>query len=371
LILLHLCIYLVSSKCAARCTTNLNCVDDQCTRCHPSGFCIDAQSCGGRCNITSDCSKFSNCKSCLETIQGFVCTAKCLVDPCTVDEDCQLAPCRKCMNNRCSSPGQCGDPCEFGNNDCITKECPRCGPNKKCTFGLECGGKCTVSSDCDPFSKCNTCIGGTCTVDCGLPCITRDQCNNPSCPLCVNGRCHSRGQCGDPCPLGNTDCIQKECGRCGATNKCEKGFKCGEKCTFSTECDRSSACSLCIAGSCTANCKQPCTADDDCRLLNCSLCIEGKCESTGMCNSPCQFGNTDCRAPECSRCNSITGKCIQGFPCGASCKVNTDCDQTSNCNACINSICTSSCGMPCLNNNECRDGFCSVCTNGRCRPKTE
>ena len=94
--------------------------------------------------------------------------------------------------------------------------------------------------------------------------------------------------------------------------------------------------------------------------------------SSGKCGQSCPYGNNDCPAASCSRCNGpggFGGVCVKGYPCEHACKADTDCDQTSQCNQCWAGKCSSTCGPQsnCSTSHHCLSPGCNACIDHQCQ----
>eukprot|EP01126_Amoeba_proteus_P062375 TRINITY_DN846_c0_g1_i4.p1 TRINITY_DN846_c0_g1~~TRINITY_DN846_c0_g1_i4.p1 ORF type:complete len:183 (+),score=12.85 TRINITY_DN846_c0_g1_i4:152-700(+) len=93
------------------------------------------------------------------------------------------------------------------------------------------------------------------------------------------------------------------------------------------------------------------------------------------CGAPCH-NNNECFGSDCHRCTTDpTGKegnCTRGFPCGASCSKNSDCDETGSCTLCSSlGVCIQDpegCGTRCNNDFQCDSDTCNRCVRGVCSP---
>jgi hypothetical protein len=146
----------------------------------------------------------------------------------------------------------CGQPCPYGNNDCVNPSCPRCnsttGFGGTCVAGFACLESCKANTDCDQTSQCKQCWLGKCTAGCQMPCTNDTFCGAPGCNKCIAGICQLSA-CGQQC-LEDTDCKFGSCltciqGRCVA--------KCGAGCTVDSDCGASAKCNSCVSGKCAAN----------------------------------------------------------------------------------------------------------------------
>jgi len=271
----------------------------------------------------------------------------------------------------------CGYYCD-NDNQCTGDSCSQCN-NGICSTGANCGGGCTVNSDCNQTSNCFNCVNGICTNNlgyCGEPCQKTDECQqNTACNQCING------VCGAACSATCTNSSQCNVSGSGCNfcmvGVCSQGG-CGAPCSFQTDCAGNGNCTFCSAGfGCTSFCGGPCALNSDCggNFNGCGSCINGVCQIS-QCGAACKPGsdNTCNSADGCTFCNPTTtppNTCTLGLPCGSACEVNLDCDQTSSCTVCFNGVCSSTqgvCGSPCVVGN---DNTCSGTTSCTyCNPST-
>ena len=100
-----------------------------------------------------------------------------------------------------------------------------------------------------------------------------------------------------------------------------------------------------------------------------AICAMALTAPNATCGTLCPFGNNDCASSlECSRCDGpggFNGQCAKGFACGHTCGGSGDCDQTSDCNLCMNGMCMAGCQRNCTNSSQCAPP-CGKCVTGAC-----
>ena len=147
----------------------------------------------------------------------------------------------------------CNDYCD-GNNECKDPLCSYCHDGR-CIKGLSCGSSCTVTTDCNQEDNCTHCTLGVCTTYCGESCTTDQECWNVGCSACVNNSC-ALWQCGNLCEDdsrcfdgGATGCVY-----CNITPGTKFGLcysGCGATCSRDSDCV--ARCPYCSKGTCTFN----------------------------------------------------------------------------------------------------------------------
>jgi hypothetical protein len=148
---------------------------------------------------------------------------------------------------------QCGLPC-VTNNDCLPSlECSRCY-HGVCSAGLACGSQdCLVNTDCNQNGNCTACSSGVCTRFCGQSCKTDEECVSHGCTQCAaqTNTCVS-WQCGALC-YGDATCNlgYLGCNFCDQRSSTQPGVcksSCGTACTHDTQCPR--RCPFCTNQTC-------------------------------------------------------------------------------------------------------------------------
>lgn len=310
-----------------------------------SGHCIDGVCCESRCD--------GICQRC-DIIDGECLAAETGTDP---DLECGVGICSREAGGCAGRPGEaCGDDdeCASGHCEgftCCERECD--GPCESCSTG-EC-----VPVDGDTASCMNelVCAAGLCLGDVGASCGNDNTCASGS---CFSGTCCAH-DCTDLCER----CTSLGCERvAGAANpgRCEGAFVCNaesECVTRNPGCMLDEDCSIdqwCDAGACRddgglgASCEREAQCDSG--VCSDGVCCASECEGMcvscnvvgleGLC-SPIPFGGAD---PE--------AMCIDGA-----------------CNG--QGGCMRNPGAFCLDDRECRSGFCTdqVCCTSRCDDECE
>ncbi len=312
---------------AVDCEDGNPCTTDSCD---PKKGCIHAPSKGG-CSDGLPCTVGDFCQdSSCHSGPGKVCADG---EPCTLDS-CDIAT-GECKNDAITG---CGDPCASV-KDCVDD-------NNPCTSAACKLGHCTLlpaSGGCDDGNACSsgdTCIGGAClggTTGCddGDAC-TLDVCDGKS-------GCVHTAKDGGPCSDGDACTVLDVCakGSCkaGVALNCDDGAAC-----VSAGCDAKTGCTTSPApGSCDDG--DPCTTSD--------ACADGTCAGAP---TACDDGDA-CTADSCGAQGVCKHAAIDG--CGASCKVDGDCQGGA---ACVSLQCSAGACAPVLQQGACDDG--DGCTQG-------
>jgi len=290
---------------------------DQCgaggASCIPCG----AQACtpnqsgtGGTCNTIAGCSSSS--------VTGFVCT----IEP--PNPGGQFQPCTGNPNSEtcCVPNGEQGCNRQNGcagtvtSNPTFESTANQCQVGTSCTnFGTNqsCGVNVFNPVQCDQF--------GRCSVVCGPPCATGQNCSGTSpSNVCIFARCNAQS-----CPNG--------C--CDANGTCTTTFS-------NTTCRAPGS----AAGAACVNCAQSVGAGSTCgtngfctALPTCQQTCTGCCDATGRCLTGTSNNN----------CGSDGDACV-ACPSGTTCNANGDCA-----GAPPPPTCSSTC-VGCCSNNQCLTG---------------
>jgi hypothetical protein len=182
---------------------------------------------------TGGCCKCNDCKGCV-------------VDPCTVCNDCLITVCGTHANRKANNCTECADcpatgltpNCDDSCGFCVFNECIDCG----CCLGY---GACTELCTCIECPACKACVNSCtpciiCSADCVNLCTTCTICNaicDDNCDAC---------DCGLSCKATCTVC--DDCNTCNTLcNPCNCGLDCDAICTECSDCDDcDKLCPLCI-----------------------------------------------------------------------------------------------------------------------------
>ncbi|MBI5533374.1 MAG: hypothetical protein HY898_11710 [Deltaproteobacteria bacterium] len=312
-----------------------------------SGQCVDGVccnvACAGQCQACDVTGSVGTCVPvtgkphgsrplCLT--DGTACGGACngvLLTACSYPGNTQQCRAPSCNNNVAILAASCA-----GNGFCPAFQTQACAPFT-CS-GTQCGGNCTIDTDCSSGSYCSA---GICKpkVDAGQPCSAPNQCKSNYCvdSYCCNGPCV--GQC-EACD------VQGKVGACSPVNGTPHGAR-------------------------------PACATD-------GTACGGTCN--GILSATCSYSTSQCRAPQCANevatlaasCDGL-GACppvqlqtctpfsCNGTQCGAGCVIDTDCAGGSYCSA---GVCHAklNVGFACGGDNQCNSGYCvdAVCCGGAC-----
>jgi hypothetical protein len=376
----------------------------------------DPPTCGG---TSTSCDGAGVCKK--EPGQGCANAGDCLSGFCVDNVCCGTACTAACRS--CNTPGNEGSCQPIANTEdnnptgvcagtntcdpagvCKKKDGVTCGANADCLSGFCIDGVCCATDCTGSCQACSAVLksGGVDGV-CGPIASGKDPQNE-----CNPGACDGMGACkgdkGDPCPMGNAQCLnglscadgyccEQACttdcyacnitgklgtcapvaalledGNCNGTMSCNGAGLCkgnlGQVCTLDTQCV-SGHCvdGVCCDTTCTGNC-QACSnvlkgsgLDGLCGFIQTSTdpeneCSPGVCDGAGVCKG--QIGDT-CMMP--GQC--LSGYCADGVCCDGAC--------TGTCVACTNALKGGGTNGVCGNvkaltdpQNECANGVCSA-----------
>ena len=325
---------------------------------------------GGTCGETMCPDGFGNCngepddeceQSLLDSVENCgSCGNLCVVangTPACVDGQCVVASCSDGFGN-CNADdadGGYSDGCEMNTNE-DTLNCGGCGEVCSVENGVpDCNdGECVIRSCATGFADCNG-DNTSCETNINTSKEFCGGCNSTPCDalfpngtgVCTDGRCEF-----DRCNGNFDDCDGS------ATNGCETDLRiteahcnrCNQECsTAGTDTN------LCLAGVCTADCRDKFLDCDDDGRNGCEIDGATDAENCGECGT---------------RCQSVGGSnvCNDGV-CDPTCTApNADCD-TSRANGCETNTNTSKehcggCGTACGTANT----TSTTCTSGTCAP---
>lgn len=304
------------------CTSDTNCnqfsyCDMTINECHLVN-CSDLALCGGAGCLAGICGVSNHtcqCGACFDDSRLLPCTTNSQCLPCS-DAICSGTP-------TCNGTGYCESitfTCDPYNGDCDIISIPECGPTNAPTQTLPQDPSCTMDTDCNQFSYCNTTTGACRLLDCS----NLAQCGGAGCLAGICSISNHACMCGncfdDTCLLTCTDntqcfpCSDAVCSgtpTCNGTGYCESiTFTCDPYngdcnipslpiCTFAptrAPTQTSPQVTTCTSDS---NCNQFSYCDmtiNECRLVNCSNlascggagCLAGIC---GISNHACMCGN--------------------------------------------------------------------------------
>lgn len=316
--------YLCGAGCDGDCSTDEECGDSNCPYCDTgTGKCAGLlpSGCGEICNDGKHvCEEGAHCEACVKDAEkpwrqvcGVVCGAAC-----ATDGECAPGPCNQCYNGKCTDPAAVPQNCL---GQCETIGCNSSGECNICTYGNICGvgcnGACTADAHCLGGPLCSYCIHGRCGNGCQAQCTTDADCYPGTCPACSGGICRACGaNCTDDSACTDSNCANCIGGKClsGCGENCTADADCPSRgnhpcssctggvcqvpapptpappppaacrgnCTVNTDCAQDGACGLCTPKTstefwCTAACGGPCTADEQCGVVNCMHCTDGAC----------------------------------------------------------------------------------------------
>jgi len=357
-------------ECDNQCDPHSDCIDGLC-KCNPGftkcdGLCVDLDfntdncgECGNVCDAGASCCD-GTCGSC-DCPQGFIVCGNQCIDP-NIDESHCGACFNACGENQECMDGQCVDICVCHEDaDCMHGYC--C--NSCMCFPKGCEGKCCGVDAC----------GGTCPDECA----DGEICDDSTCA------CEEYGDENDPCPYGEINPDEPECGPGRiclpfANGECPSGTN--------DECRDNWGNPFCIGGFCRYSmCFIECDPDFDEFPCGCPhdyfmneivheqeqicICIYGPPEGTQRPGEPCPFGDVntsydfcggygECNGMVCLGNDSTDGTCPGGS--AAEC---TEIPESYN-PVCVNGTCGFSfCAPPCING-ACDDGFKPEDVGGTC-----
>ena len=355
-----------SNPCAngASCTDGINGFTCTCTTGYTGPTCN---------NEPPTCPQTNPCDhgTCKDGVDGYMCECDAGYSgaTCSVNvDDCHGDPCGAhgtCMDGANKFTCACelgydGPRCQNNIDDCKDEPCKNAGSCNDLVNGFECqcapgwaGETCEANIDecgSDPCLHGGSCQDGinsyTCTC---TPGWTGDNCETDECTLigvCGNGTCDGQGGCTCDSGWQGAKCDQNidEC--TVGSPPCLHGGNCTDSPgSFMCECTMGYTGVLC--DQCTTGYQDN---DDDgvcCPTgyagLTCQACDDGYESVNGLCKKTCSSSPIDCGAhgtcdssgnePACvcdsgyfgPSCDSFTGMCSGGTPCGA----NGDCSMTS------------------------------------------
>ena len=340
------------------------CVNGGCMTgdCHADADCTGGKIC--QAHVCTPCTGTATCTNAPGYGTGYVCVAGgCVKGQCIVDGDC--APGQICgltsanVCGTCTTDGQCQADATYGSGTicvsgaCVTGNCHGAGD---CGAGLLCVQSqctpCTSTAECQADATYGTgdvCLEGACTPGdclssndcasgqvCGAvsksfcgACTGDSQCKNDprygtgyicAAGACVQGDCHTDGDCGSGQICGVTS--PNQCGPCTADTQCKN-----DTATYGQGfvCDVSSG--ACVAGKCSPN-SVACTqnAADFC----CSAaCVPGNCCSPSDCG---KLGNNyACVNNTCTQCPLASGNTYYVDPVQGSDAIGTGSNSSPSC----------------------------------------
>ena len=343
---------------------------------------------------------------------------------CKDDTACQSG--LKCIDGKCTAPGDGGAFPEAGKGEAAPKPIP-CKNDLECADGNFCKDgacakvpdKCTKSEDCGAV---RTCKGGKCVL---IKCRFDDQCPsghacNPKTEKCEPAKACDKDK---PCAKGwvcNT-CL-KVCTISTGATKCDYAYNCdgGTELNWCDTCTRECrklkrVCAACVKDQECGEAEDYCLPDQQNEESGLSFC--GRQCNNGICppgykckkfddpkykgksyfnKSQCVPASGDCKKPgecesnrDCSGqgkiCDPRSKRCVAGCQvnencpvraAGGSCKQDSDCTRpgakcdNGQCKIQLN-CCRGKCGTPCKNDGECdqqekcKEGCCAL--EGECR----